>query len=87
MSDPRGVDCREALDLLYDYLDGELTPERARDVREHLEHCQQCFHLSRFEDAFIRFLEARARSRRAPPSLKMEVLRRLLVEGESAESG
>lgn len=30
------VDCRSAMDRLFEMLDGELTPERERQVRAHI---------------------------------------------------
>ena len=36
---PKNMDCEEALEHLYDYLDGELTAEREAEVHTHLERC------------------------------------------------
>ena len=36
------IDCRTAVQQLWDYLDEELTPERMDDVRRHLERCGSC---------------------------------------------
>jgi anti-sigma factor (TIGR02949 family) len=74
------VNCQDALDRLYEFLDGELTTERAEEVQSHLERCAHCFALSRFEDAFLRFLEARSRARCAPEHLKRTILEQLLTE-------
>jgi anti-sigma factor (TIGR02949 family) len=76
------MDCREALDRLYEYLDGELTPERSEAMRAHLTCCAHCFAISDFEAAYRRFLAARARARGAPSELKRRVLERLLAEGD-----
>jgi mycothiol system anti-sigma-R factor len=74
------MNCREALDHVYEYLDKELTPEVERAVREHLEACQPCGQHFDFEDSFLRFLQARCRSRSAPPDLKRRILRDLFDE-------
>ena len=37
------VDCRSAMDRLFEMLDGELTPERERQVRAHIVGCPGCF--------------------------------------------
>jgi len=50
------IDCREALARLYDYLDRELTPERAEEVAEHLRHCRHCFDRAEFERNFGNFV-------------------------------
>lgn len=34
--------CRETIDLLVDYLDGELPPELRAHLEEHLGGCQPC---------------------------------------------
>lgn len=77
---PRRLDCREAADRLYEYLDGELTPADDAAVRAHLAECAGCFSLFGFESAYLRFLEARTRARHAPPALKRRILDQLLVE-------
>ena len=74
------MNCQDALDQLYEFLDGELTPERADAVKTHLRECSHCFAMSKFEDAFLRFLEARSRSRTAPPQLRKKILEQLLTE-------
>lgn len=84
---PRGssIDCREAFDLLYAYLDGELSAGQEAEVRQHLEICKPCFKLATFESAYLRFLEARTRAQRAPAHLKKAILRQLLFSGNSSE--
>lgn len=84
--EPRDIDCMEVLDRLYEYLDGELTPARAAEVRRHLDVCAPCFRLSGFESAYVRFLEARTRAQRAPAVLRRKILEQLLLEGSSPES-
>lgn len=74
------IDCSQAMDHLYGYLDGELTPEVSEQIREHLKRCAQCFPLFNFEKAYLRFLEARARTKSAPPELKRRILEQLLTE-------
>jgi mycothiol system anti-sigma-R factor len=74
------MNCREALDHVYEYLDRELTPEVELEVREHLQACQPCGQHFDFEDAFLKFLQARCRGRSAPPDLKRRILRDLFDE-------
>lgn len=82
----RNIDCQEALDHLYEYIDGELTVERADEVKRHLEHCEPCLKVSAFETAWVRFLEARTRARHAPAGLRKRVLESLLFEDDAAAS-
>ncbi|UCF41907.1 MAG: mycothiol system anti-sigma-R factor [Gemmatimonadota bacterium] len=77
---PRDIDCGAALDRLYEYIDRELTPARSEEVRAHLEKCAPCLALSKFEDSYVRFLEARTRVQHAPDGLKKRILQRLLFE-------
>ncbi|HEX6939476.1 MAG TPA: zf-HC2 domain-containing protein [Longimicrobiales bacterium] len=68
--------CREAVARLYEYLDGELTPESAEAVRRHFELCKRCYpHLS-FCQAFQDALRRAARGQPGAP----EHLRRKLAE-------
>jgi anti-sigma factor (TIGR02949 family) len=34
--------CKDSISLLLDFLDGELTPEDAQHLREHLQGCSPC---------------------------------------------
>lgn len=34
--------CKDSINLLLDYLDGELTPEDTQHLREHLQGCSPC---------------------------------------------
>ena len=81
--DLRDIDCLEVLDRLQEFLDGELTAERAEEVRRHLAHCAPCLQVSDFEAAYLRFLEARAQAQHAPPSLRKRLLERLLLDDEA----
>jgi anti-sigma factor (TIGR02949 family) len=42
-------DCNEAIHTLYEFLDGELTPQRQADIKQHLEACLPCFQAYDFE--------------------------------------
>jgi mycothiol system anti-sigma-R factor len=49
--DERGarLDCDDAVHVLYEYLDGELTEERRILIQAHLESCPPCFEGYEFE--------------------------------------
>lgn len=74
----RPTGCREVWELMYEYLDRELTPATEEAIRAHLAACAHCFGLHRFEDAYRRFLVARTRAQHAPPSLRRRILHQLL---------
>jgi len=81
---PQAIGCQEVLERLYEYLDGELTRERAAEVKTHLEDCPPCTALSSFETTFIRFLEARTRTQNAPDDLKKRILRETLFQQDDS---
>ncbi len=75
--DRHSINCDEAVEQLYDLFDKELTPDMERQVRDHLEMCQRCFPLYRFELTFKRFLQARTRAQTAPPDLRRKIFDQL----------
>ena len=44
-----GGDCQDAVETLYHYLDGELTPERRDAIQRHLDECSPCLQAFDFE--------------------------------------
>ena len=77
---PRKIDCTEAVEHLYGYLDEELTAEVKAAVRSHLSHCADCFGHFEFERAFLKFLEARSRAHDAPPGLRKKIFEQILLD-------
>ena len=47
--DKEHVNCSEAVETLYHYLDGELTATRRVEIRQHLDDCPPCFEAFDFE--------------------------------------
>jgi anti-sigma factor (TIGR02949 family) len=72
------MNCRDVVDIMYEYLDREVDQSLEQDVRAHLEACDHCHALARFEETWMRFLEARARTAGAPPALRRRILEQLL---------
>ncbi len=68
------VSCREVIERLWDYLDGELDPVWTEEIAAHLAECARCYPQYRYEFAF---LEALARQREAAPKPPKELLERL----------
>lgn len=82
---PRDIDCRTAVQQLWDYLDEELTPERMAEVRGHLARCAQCLPHHDYAHTFLTALsEARERDVRAPDLLRRRVMECLRAAGFSA---
>ena len=85
MSNCRDIDCRTAVQQLWDYLDEELTPERMNDVRGHLERCKSCLPHHDYARAFLAALsEAKKNDARAPDALRKRVMDNLRAAGFSA---
>lgn len=74
-------DCERALATLYFYLDGELTPERRRDIEQHLDRCSPCFGAFGFE-AELKLVIARSCRDHVPESLR-ERVRKALAEAST----
>ncbi len=72
------VSCRELIEQLWDYLDGELPPERMQELAAHLAECARCYPKYQFEFAFLEAL-ARQRGRLpGPPRALVDQLRLLI---------
>jgi len=78
------LDCDAVMRQLWDYLDGELTPEREAAIRTHVAVCKRCYPQYDFESAFLRALGAARRSHSRPEMLKARVLDALRAEGFAA---
>jgi mycothiol system anti-sigma-R factor len=63
-----GVNCDEALETLYRYLDGELTDERRVLIASHLDQCGYCGEAAHFE-AELRVVIADCTRARVPEPL------------------
>lgn len=72
------LDCDEALERIYEYLDGELTPAVERAIRRHLAACARCEPRFEHERAFLEFVARRAQIEQAPPELRKRILRELM---------
>ena len=79
------VDCLGAVRKLWDCLDGELTEERMRVVRAHLERCARCYPHFDFERKFLDALAATRPDRCAPAELRAKVLSALRSAGFAAK--
>ncbi len=64
--------CREAVSRLYDFLDGELTPERRATIQHHLDECHDCIEAFEFE-AELRLAISRGCRETVPDALKVRI--------------
>jgi mycothiol system anti-sigma-R factor len=67
-----GLDCNEAVHVLYHYLDGELTDERRAVIQAHLEACPPCFEGYEFEFELRQVIAKKCRDE-VPPDLRARI--------------
>ena len=68
------LNCREALDLLQDFLHQELTPEVEAAVIRHLAECHPCLRHRDFEGNFLEALERAVGRERCPEAVRERIL-------------
>ncbi len=47
------ISCEQAVERVYEFLDGELDAETMEQVREHIEVCKRCYPYFNFERIFL----------------------------------
>jgi anti-sigma factor (TIGR02949 family) len=81
------MNCREALQHLYDYLDKELTDDMVRKIENHLSTCDHCLDKFEFEKLLHEMLAKKGQVSVDAEPLKakvMERIKQLESEGDSA---
>jgi mycothiol system anti-sigma-R factor len=76
------ADCDETVEVLYHYLDGELTEHRRLAIRLHLDNCPPCLHMLGFEAELRRVIADRCRDR-VPEQLRERIAQ--AIRGEQAK--
>lgn len=80
---PRQIDCLEALEKLYEYLDGELEAPSCDEVRAHMDICQHCYPALAIEESFRDAVKRCRKGEAAPDHLRDQILR--IIEREAAD--
>ena len=75
------LDCDAVMRQLWDYLDGELTPERAEAIRQHIAMCARCQPQTEFERAFLAALRRSQREHSHLEGLRSQLLTSLREQG------
>lgn len=78
---PDRFTCEEAVEHLFEYLDGELGDEESAQVAEHFEVCRRCYPRLEFERSFMEAVRRVRGGDGAPPELRDRVLEVLRDEG------
>ena len=72
------IDCEQALDRLYEFLDSEMTPGDVARMKEHIASCSTC--LSEYDlEEHVRELVRRSCCERAPIELRTRILTQITV--------
>jgi mycothiol system anti-sigma-R factor len=77
-----GLNCTEAVHVLYHFLDGELTPERRLLIEYHLDSCSPCLEAFEFEIELRDLIKERCREQ-VPDELRHRI-KNLLASEEAA---
>lgn len=75
------IDCDTVMRQLWDYLDGELTPERSDAIRRHVEMCSRCRPHTEFEEAFLKAVRRTRPVHSQPSRLRGALLEALADQG------
>ncbi|HXX37269.1 MAG TPA: mycothiol system anti-sigma-R factor [bacterium] len=71
------MNCNEAVEKLWQYLDRELEGDAVAEVEQHLRECRECFSKAEFERRLRALLRRSCGCEQAPPALR-DRLHRLL---------
>ena len=81
-----GVNCTEAVHVLYHFLDGELTPERRLLIEYHLDACHHCLEAFEFELELRTLIKQRCREQ-VPDELRLRIKHLLASEAAGTKGG
>jgi mycothiol system anti-sigma-R factor len=70
-------ECREAIEKVYLYLDGEIADDDCALIRQHLEDCSPCLRAYGLEREFKALIARRCGCEETPAELRGRVLSRL----------
>jgi len=71
--------CRDVMERLWEFLDGEL-PEQDREALErHLEACGRCYPAYDFQKSYLEYTRRLATRVGAPPEVRRQLFERLLA--------
>ena len=75
--DPHDTDCREVLDRVYEYLDGEMNVIDLNKIREHLDECGPCLQQYDLDVALKALVRRSCACEPAPPALRERIMVRI----------
>lgn len=78
---PPMIECHEAMEKLFEFLDRELESGEHEQVARHFEVCARCYPHLRFEQSFRDALHRAREGESAPPEIRGRVVDALREEG------
>jgi mycothiol system anti-sigma-R factor len=75
----RELDCEQVLELVWEYLDGEMEETRVVEIRTHVDGCFECGRRYDFQRRLMILIEQKCREGPVPAAVR-ERLFRLLEE-------
>lgn len=75
--DPHEVDCRDVLEQVYLYLDGEIGDEDCTKIRQHLDECAPCLREFGIEQEVKALVARSCGCETAPEALRQRVMLRI----------
>lgn len=76
-SRPDPITCEQAMERVYEFLDGELDGTSTEQVRQHLEVCKRCYPFFNFERVFLDRIRSKGLGAKRSKELEEKVLRLL----------
>jgi anti-sigma factor (TIGR02949 family) len=72
------MSCHEAMERLWEFLDGEMPDEDRQALQRHLEVCGRCYPAYDFQRAYLEYTRRLATQEQAPPELRKQLFQRIL---------
>lgn len=85
--DNEAMGCRDALEKVYDFLDGEIDPGLAAEVEEHFRVCSRCYPHLKMEECFRRRMREAVSRPEVPAGLRNRVMEVLSKAGPVDDTG
>jgi mycothiol system anti-sigma-R factor len=75
--DAADTDCSEVLHRVYEYLDGEMTPDDTRKIKDHLDACGPCLQEYDLDQALKAIVKRSCACEEAPVELRTQIMARI----------
>ena len=75
--DAAGSDCSEVLHRVYEYLDGEMTPDDTVKIKHHLDECGPCLQEYDLDQALKALVKRSCACEEAPVELRTQIMARI----------